>query len=94
MSNEEIKAPVIPGFEICSHVEWLKKSEEDSAHFRIGIYDYYYKRIKPKEKEKSMREVAESLYILQVEKDPINVTVFFIEKILEYVDSNYVKKEG
>lgn len=89
MSNEEIKAPVIDGFDECTRDEWNKPGDTTYVEFVIEGIDYcfYYKRIKPK--EKSIREIIqEELKLWSHSNRDLFANAF--ERILE----NYVKKEG
>lgn len=86
MSNE-IKAPVIEGFEECSQSVWQYTASTDSARVTICYHDFYYKRSKPK--EKSIREIIqEELKLWSHSNRDLFANAF--ERILE----NYVKKEG
>lgn len=87
--SKEIKAQEIEGFEICSYEEWEDTPPEDSGQLFISCKNFYYKRIKPK--EKSMREVANELFPGDIYNSrAIEANV----KLLNWIDENYVKKEG
>lgn len=52
--SEEIKAPEIEGFELCSYDEHISVGSEDRARVSfLGsmVKELFYKRIKPKEKK-------------------------------------------
>jgi len=83
--SEEIKAPVIEGFERCSRDEFAPLKKENSAMIQIDSYYFYYKRIKPK--EKSIREIVQKEW-----GNDSSVTIA-IANILERILENYVKKE-
>lgn len=87
MSNEEIKAPEIPGFRETEKDIWVGLKSEDSAVAIVQGTQFYYKRIKPK--EKSIREIIqEELKLWNHSNRDLFANAF--ERILE----NYVKKEG
>ncbi len=88
MSNE-IKAPVIDGFDECTRDEWNKPGDTTYVEFVIEGIDYcfYYKRIKPK--EKSIREIVYEEFGIYSEGSKADIA-----RTLERILDNYVKKEG
>lgn len=87
--SKEIKAQEIEGFEICSYEEWEDTPPEDSGQLFISCKNFYYKRIKPK--EKSIEDIVDELFpedIFNSEARKANV------KLLKWIDENYIKKEG
>ena len=95
MSNE-IKAPVIDGFDECTIDEWNKPGDTTYVEFVIEGIDYcfYYKRIKPK--EKSNQEIAKDMAVSIWGDDSANIDSIqkLVLRILDHVSENYVKKEG
>lgn len=88
--SEEIKAPVIEGFEICTFEEYKRIPTKDSASFAFSENKpIYYKRIKPK--EKSIEEMTKELTNIYPSGYKFEN---FTLRLLKYIEENYVKKEG
>ena len=89
MSNE-IEAPEIEGFELCVYDEWSVAPEVDSAQVTISAIDYYYKRIKPR--EETLKEAFKEILRNHGWYDSIVISAF--EDMADYIEANYVRKEG